>query len=1729
MSVPELSVAIDSESTNPESADSGWGRGLVVSSNAGSTATTGLNLNQLIGANTFYDAGFNGSRSTVGNIEAGHIWNLHESLSHVTSQIQTTQDAGPQTGDFDRHATWVGMVLGGRPVDAASEWQRGVAYGANLFSGAIATAWNGDPFTTAFNFNTSSFIVPYRQMMVDGVGPLQRTVDVVNSSWNTSDTSGSANGVFSRGIDALAGSAGTAVVFAAGNTGPQSGSVGGPAAGYNVITVSAVGGDLDAQPYDTLTTFSSRGLNEIFIPLVSNPTDVTNPAQGQLIPSVRSVVDIAAPGKNITSALYGGTTGGNLGGTDSTGGATDALSINIEGTSFAAPMVAGGISLMVDAARATFGDESYALDGRVSKSILQTAARKNSGWSNEQTLIDNVVTTSQSLDPGTGAGLLDLTRAWDVLMTGTADVSGANGGHVVDRGWDFGEVSESSANDYWIRNILPEGTTLRSTLNWFVDRGLTPANTTSEVSFDNLDLEVWLTDGSEPIRKVAESVSLYNNVEHLSFEVPESGLYMIRVNWSGELWDFANDLNSEQYGLSWYANGLAVGDDPTVFANASDILWTTSDPQIITAVFMDDDAINVTSIATGDLRVSGPGGFSETPELVDLTSADNGRVVTTRWRLSPTQKEWDSSDRGSYQIEVLANSVQDLESHFVHGGVVGQFEVSIADTIGADGYGYIANAVPFSFDDISTTGQAILVRADDESVPLSDAALGSFEFPFYGQNHKSLFVSSNGLITFGTSQTSFSNGNLNTSPAQSAIAVLWDDLEASSSAGRVFWQLKGAPGSQRLIIQWNRYQYYLATGEITFQAILHSDGRIEVNYSDLAGNDPQQDEGRSATLGIKAAGDSESMKLLVSQDDDTSLYVGSQKSVLIARAYDFGDAPLPYPVSLSRNGARHVAIGPMLGTSRDWQFDGIHSAGADDDDLRSASDEDGLVVLTPFQSGTNARIRLNVSDDAVADAWIDWNQDGDWLDPGEQVLNSQAVGSGPNEFVVQVPTGFTSDSIVFARFRVSSEGGLASFGPAEDGEVEDHAIAVLRQAWLQLDAPASELSEKDGLIEVTLSRHGADLSSPLIVEIRNNDPGELSTPLYVVIPAGEFSTTFSVVAVDDSLLDGSINVSITASSDSGLAFQSATLGLTVTDHEALSVIVDSATVMEHRGAGGRVGRVTRSNTDISQPLVVSLQSTDITEARVPSTVTIPAGAAFVDFLIDAIDDDVVDGPVMVRIEASEVRYGGGFTELIVRDNDGPWFRVDSTGGETIVSEQNSTDMLSVVLTQAPLSDVVLKVVVSDPTEVDVDQAELIFTALNWNQPQQLLLTGVDDALFDGPQTSFVEVFVDPSRSDSAYHELDAEVVSVVNLDNEPLPPSILLPLTDTRTSFPQLSWTPVPGAVTYEVWISNLTTNTARVVHETVPDSQYSVTTPLPLGRFRFWVRATLGNGLITPWSVPKSFNINTPPQLAAMERRQPNARPVLHWTSAVGAISTEVWIENRVTGEADRIRQTGISGTQYQLQADLPLGLYRAWIRQMDAGGRVAAWSSAVDWVITTPPTLTGPQASTFDQTPEFRWMPVSGARRYELVVEDMVTFATVIHQTVTGLTSYSPVSTLPIGLYRWRVRSMGDNGVIGDWSSSVQTFIGGRPVVTAPIGDTGTTLPRMEWSAVDGAVSYSIAWQRLDQAGQSIQINGVTANFYTPSTPLVPGRYRLWVRAISGVGQLSVWSRSVEFNVNI
>ena len=160
-------------------------------------------------------------------------------------------------------------------------------------------------------------------------------------------------------------------------------------------------------------------------------------------------------------------------------------------------------------------------------------------------------------------------------------------------------------------------------------------------------------------------------------------------------------------------------------------------------------------------------------------------------------------------------------------------------------------------------------------------------------------------------------------------------------------------------------------------------------------------------------------------------------------ATDFGDAPASYGTLLINNGARHaITNGLFLGAAVDGEADGQPNATATGDDNNGVpDDEDGVTVNGNLVPGQPASLTIVASAAGFVNAWFDLNRDGVFNNPDEQFLASVPVVAGDNNFSQLIPSNSPFGD-TFARFRISTSGGLSPTGPSVDGEVEDYAVTV---------------------------------------------------------------------------------------------------------------------------------------------------------------------------------------------------------------------------------------------------------------------------------------------------------------------------------------------------------------------------------------------------------------------------------------------------------------------------------------------------------------------------------------------------------------------------------------------------------------------------------------------------------------------------------------------------------------
>jgi hypothetical protein len=222
--------------------------------------------------------------------------------------------------------------------------------------------------------------------------------------------------------------------------------------------------------------------------------------------------------------------------------------------------------------------------------------------------------------------------------------------------------------------------------------------------------------------------------------------------------------------------------------------------------------------------------------------------------------------------------------------------------------------------------------------------------------------------------------------------------------------------------------------------------------------------------------------------------------------------------------------------------------------------------------------------------------------------------------------------------------------------IYDNEIAVI-----SLAIPAQITEGTFPLGTVMLS---AAAQSTVSVALTSSYPARLQVPASVAIALGATSATFTVTAPNNSLYDGDVPVSVTASVQNWTNGTASTL---VKDNEVYTFslnfggIGQEGSLDEDSGTLTNAGQIFLNGTTVSN-LVVTLASSDLTELIVPASVTVPAGTNRASFNLTAVDDDETDGSQSVLVTASAPGFTNKSATVTIRDNDVHHFNFSSITG-----------------------------------------------------------------------------------------------------------------------------------------------------------------------------------------------------------------------------------------------------------------------------------------------------------------------------------------------------------------------------------------------------------------------------------------------------------------------------------
>jgi hypothetical protein len=358
-------------------------------------------------------------------------------------------------------------------------------------------------------------------------------------------------------------------------------------------------------------------------------------------------------------------------------------------------------------------------------------------------------------------------------------------------------------------------------------------------------------------------------------------------------------------------------------------------------------------------------------------------------------------------------------------------------------------------------------------------------------------------------------------------------------------------------------------------------------------------------------------------------------------------------------------------------------------------------------------------------------------DSGSAYVFEQSAGTWRQVAKLTASDGATDSR--FGETSVSISGGTAIVGAWGDGENGSWSGAayVFEQAngnW----SPVAKLTPGDGAAGDEFG-YAVSVSGPtaIVGAHRDTDNGRRSGSAYIFEQAGG---TWNQVAKLDAG-DGAAE-----------------------DHFGGAVSISAATAI--LGAYGDDDNGEDSGSAyIFEKLPVSLTSDDPSEATVPGLVTIPWGQSTAEFPIDAVDDAVMDGTQVVTMTASATGYADALATLDVADDDRAGLRVAETDGATVVTETGATDTFTVALTAQPESAVTITITGGDPWEASVAPRALKFTTEDWNQPQTVTVTGVDDYVVDGDQVTLIAITVDNASTDAPLKTLPDQTVVATTLDD----------------------------------------------------------------------------------------------------------------------------------------------------------------------------------------------------------------------------------------------------------------------------------------------------------------------------------------------------------------------------
>ncbi|MEG4045186.1 FG-GAP-like repeat-containing protein, partial [Microcoleus sp. Pol17C2] len=350
----------------------------------------------------------------------------------------------------------------------------------------------------------------------------------------------------------------------------------------------------------------------------------------------------------------------------------------------------------------------------------------------------------------------------------------------------------------------------------------------------------------------------------------------------------------------------------------------------------------------------------------------------------------------------------------------------------------------------------------------------------------------------------------------------------------------------------------------------------------------------------------------------------------------------------------------------------------------------------------------------------------------------------------------------------------ANFGAANYSAIEGSTDTVVNVPVTLNATPAVDVT-----IPIALN--------PSSTATQNSD---YTSPTTVTFPAGTNTLTQNIavtVKADNIPENAETAVFDLGTITDGIAGTTKQTTLTIAANDAIDYTIAAATASIAEGNSGKTAvtfTVTRSGgIDAASSVNYAIAGTATNSSDynniggtsgatgVTGTVNFAAGETSKTITFDVLGDAIIEPEETITVTLSNP-VAPGPTPTITTADATTTIGNDDTAGVTVnpasglvTTEAGDSATFTVKLNSQPSANVSIDLSSSNPAEGTVSSNSLTFTPANWNQPQTVTVTGVDDSVADGSKTYNI-VTAAAVSTDTNYSNLNPDDVSASNSDNE---------------------------------------------------------------------------------------------------------------------------------------------------------------------------------------------------------------------------------------------------------------------------------------------------------------------------------------------------------------------------